>query len=79
MRWREPHQPGHLRRGGQLDIVRRGDDAKCARLTEELVRQIRSSSKSDSAWAKELGVANTTVRSARLGITWKHVPMKEDQ
>ena len=73
MAWHKPHQPGHLARGGYLDIVRKGSESKSSKLTEDLVRQIRASDRTNADWARQLGVKDTTIRAARLGITWKHV------
>lgn len=43
------------------------------KLTAELVRQIRTGARSDKEWAKEIGVDETTIYSARVGEHWKHV------
>lgn len=42
-------------------------------LTEETVRYIRSSGKSNAALSRELGVSINTVRGVRIGRTWRHV------
>jgi len=47
--------------------------AYCARLTPDDVRRIRSSNKSYRQWGRELGVRATTVRAAKLGLTWKDI------
>ena len=44
------------------------------KLTEESVRAIRSSTKTDQAWADSLGVSRQTVSDARTGRCWSHVP-----
>lgn len=55
-----------------------GEERPEAKLTAEQVRQIRSTAGtiSNAAWAKRLGVDKTTVRCARVGKTWRHVPMR---
>jgi hypothetical protein len=60
--------------------VLRGRQAKgiamhCAKLNDELVVEIRttSSAVSLSEWAKRLGVDQATIRAARTGVTWRHV------
>lgn len=49
-----------------------------AKLTEELVRYIRQRPAHESCYviARQLGVHRVTVREARCGITWKHIPMQ---
>ena len=44
-----------------------------AKLTADLIRQIRSSAKTDLQWSKELGVARNAIYSVRKGLTWSHV------
>jgi hypothetical protein len=44
-----------------------------AKLTEDSVRYIRSSSKTDRELGKELGVNRGTVNLVRRGLRWKHV------
>jgi hypothetical protein len=48
-----------------------------AKLTDELVRQIRAIGKdvSNSSLARSVGVCRTTLTRARAGITWRHVEM----
>lgn len=43
------------------------------KLTAALVRQIRASNRSDSEWAREIGVHPSTVTVARTGRRWRHV------
>lgn len=43
------------------------------KLTADLVRYIRQSSKTTLALAEELGVTNQAISSVRTGRTWKHV------
>lgn len=44
-----------------------------ARLTDEAVREIRTSSLSDVELAKKFGVGRNTVFSARTGLSWRRV------
>ena len=53
--------------------VRKGEAVKIARLTEDGVRIIRSSSESATALAKQLGVSLQTVCNVRNGKAWTHV------
>jgi hypothetical protein len=62
------------------DIVRHGHQHDCrgqgngrARLTEELVRAIRSSDRPIVSWARELGIPDSTIESARNGRSWRHL------
>lgn len=51
----------------------RGERSGVSRLTDEIVRAIRSSTASNMQIAKALGVATSTVWYVRNGCTWKHV------
>ena len=55
--------------------VRRGVDHRSAKLTPEIVQNLRINrhGKSDATWARELGVARETIRDARTGATWANV------
>lgn len=53
--------------------VRHGSRHPRAKLTEELVIQIRTSNEKDSVWAKRLGMHSTAIRDARIGKKWKRV------
>lgn len=44
-----------------------------ARLTAEIVREIRSSSETDAMLSAKYGIARPTIYAARKGLTWKHV------
>jgi hypothetical protein len=44
-----------------------------AKLTDDLVREIRMSAKSNAAWAREIGCSTVAVWLARIRRTWKHV------
>lgn len=51
----------------------RGERVGGAKLTEELVRMIRSSRRSQRDLARELGVDRRTISFIRQGKTWRHV------
>ena len=55
--------------------IARGGRIRNAKLTEELVHQIRATSGSITGveWAHRLGVDRTSINSARRGRTWRHV------
>lgn len=76
--------PGHLFIGTQMDNVRdmhekgRDDKARGERhckavITEEMVREIRSSNELTNVLAIRLGVSRDVIRKARSRVTWKHV------
>lgn len=44
-----------------------------ARLTVEIVREIRASSESDAVLSARYGISRPTIYAARKGLTWKHV------
>jgi len=48
-----------------------------SKLSDKLVRHLRSRSESDAELAREYGLARSTVRDARQGKTWKHVTEAE--
>ena len=60
---------------GSILIGKQRSDAK---LTAALVREIRQTigQVSTGEWACRLGVDRTTVRDARRGTTWRHVPCR---
>lgn len=53
-----------------------GEAKPNAKLTPLLVREMRRSLLGHPAWAKRLGVDRTTIRHARDGTTWRHVPLR---
>ena len=55
-----------------------GEHNKKAVLTAEKVVYIRSSKKTNGELADELNVSKTCVRLARVGETWKHVPIERE-
>lgn len=52
-----------------------GESNNKAVLTHEKVTYIRSSPKTNGQLADELGVSKTCIRLARIGETWRHIPM----
>lgn len=76
--------PSHLFVGthaeNMRDAVAKGRSARgvkngSAKLTDEIVAEIRSSDASISEWSRLLGVSRSVVQDARLGRSWSHVPM----
>lgn len=59
---------------GKVQIqIRRGSEAKNAKLTEEIVRAIRESDEPSDELAKRYGVHRVTINRARSGRGWGHV------
>lgn len=78
--------PDHLFVGTQRDNVHDmmakkrnrqpfGESAYQHKLTEDDVMMIRGSPKSCEYWAKHFGMNPGTIRRAKLGHKWKHLPM----
>ena len=74
--------PDHLFRGTQKENIEdrdskerqaRGEKHGFARLTDDLVRRIRASDKTNVWWEKETGIHRATIRHARARMTWKHI------
>ncbi|WEU68275.1 HNH homing endonuclease [Escherichia phage vB_Ec_Tarrare] len=76
--------PEHLKAGTQrenrIDCVTKGraNPAKGekhygARLTEDIVREIRTSSLTNTELAKVYGIPRRTISDARRGKTWRHI------
>lgn len=59
-------------------LMPRGEARSDSKLTEALVRQIRQTvgQVTNSEWAERLGVERSTIRCARIGKSWRHVPMR---
>lgn len=51
----------------------RGINQPKAKLTDDLVREIRASLDSTASLARKYGVSETTVHDVRTGRTWRHV------
>lgn len=68
-------QGQNLQRARLFGLSRAGEQCANAVLTEALVRKIRETRETVTCkqWAEKLGICTTTVRSARVGKTWKHV------
>lgn len=76
--------PAHLSLGtiqdNNADMVKkgrqrapRGMDQRSARLTPELVRQIRDSPEGARVWAERVNLHRVTIYNVRSGKTWGHV------
>jgi hypothetical protein len=74
--------PEHLSLGTNADNTKdrdhknrqaRGEKSGRAVLSENAVRSIRASEASYADLAKRYGVGETAVRSAKLGLSWRHV------
>jgi hypothetical protein len=52
-------------------VIPRGEQHGCARLTWEIVREIRASGETNAALARRLGVGPTAISKVRLGQTWR--------
>lgn len=65
----------NLRHAARMGLSRslKGEGNPRARLTERAVRFIRNSATPSLVLAKHYGVSESAVRSARVGITWKHI------
>jgi transcriptional regulator with XRE-family HTH domain len=68
---RQTFRPGHLSRGGGLDLTRRGADSPSAKLNPESVRTIRESDETSAALARRFGVSQSTISRVRRGQSWK--------
>lgn len=62
----------HARRNGLLKTLK-GDDCPTAKLTSDIVREIRKSPKRNIELAKEYGVHRSLVSMVRRGKIWKDV------
>jgi hypothetical protein len=52
---------------------RHGSHSPFAKLTDEIVREIRKSNKFGTEWARELGCTHSAIYSARNGKSWRHI------
>lgn len=71
--------PGeNLARAFERGSARFGESKENAKLTAAQVREIRQTAGKVSTheWAKRLGVNSKTIRLARNGTTWRHVPCR---
>lgn len=77
--------PAHLYLGTQHDNMRdmiarerynnKGERNGRAKLTANLVRYIRTSSKTGAELGRELGVSRVIISSIRLRKSWQHIPL----
>ena len=75
--------PAHLFLGTQADNIHdmiakgregfRGERQRHAKLTDEIVRNIRASTETQSMMSRRLGVSRRTIGDVLAGMTWKHV------
>lgn len=71
--------PGeNLARAYERGSARFGEAKENAKLTAAQVREIRQTvgKVSQAEWARRLGVDRGTIRSARQGTSWRHVPCR---
>lgn len=73
----EGEEAANLQAGPRVRTGRKGGDNPYAKLTDDLVREIRISDLSAEKWAARLSVHPETLRDARIGKTFKHIPMPE--
>jgi hypothetical protein len=68
----------NVQRAVAMGLAPAGEQKAEAKLTEELVREIRrtAGTVTNAEWARRLGVDKTTIRHARIGKTWRHVPCR---
>lgn len=63
---------------GRAVVCAPGEDHPRAKLTEAIVRQIRTGGEDAALLAEQYGVSVGTIRNARRGVTWRHInPMTE--
>lgn len=62
-----------LAKGRQFTGNHRGERNSQAKLTEAMVRELRTSNQSAYSLAKKWGVAPITAQQARRGHSWKHI------
>ena len=53
--------------------VSKGEEHYCAKLTEDIVREIRASSLTNTELSEMYGVHRRTISDARRGKTWRHI------
>ncbi|WP_441005025.1 HNH endonuclease signature motif containing protein [Novilysobacter viscosus] len=66
----------NVRRAVASGLAPVGEQRSDAKLTEAHVLAIRCGDKPVKQWARELEVDPRTIRSARDGTTWRHVPLR---
>ena len=63
----------NVRHAIELGLAASGSDCSYAKLTEDIVCEIRASERPTREWARKLDVDAKTVRNARRGTSWRHV------
>lgn len=61
---------------GERFLMAHGEDHHNAVLNDDIVTRLRAGKLTMNQVMKMTGVSYTVVRKARLGITWKHLPIK---
>lgn len=67
------HAKGRAKLLGRPKPNMRGIKHHQAKLTDAIVREIRSTSESTRSLARRFNVARNCIREVRRGVTWKHV------
>jgi hypothetical protein len=75
-RWATYAEQNRTKRAGDY-TSRSGEASSVAKLTQDIVVEIRSSTTSAAKLAELYGVTRSTIDSARKGLTWKCVPETE--
>jgi hypothetical protein len=71
---RDRHKKGRTVISPKFSQVKlRGEEHVCAKLSDDKVRMIRSSTLSNQEFAALFGVTPQTIHAVRAGKTWKHV------
>lgn len=63
----------HAVKNGLRDGIRRGNSHPHAKLSDDIVREIRGCDLSDRVLARKFNVSTVTIRNARIGALWSHV------
>jgi hypothetical protein len=68
----------NVQRAVAMGLAPVGSQRSDAKLTEAQVREIRRTADTvtNAEWARRLGINSRTVRDARSGKTWRHVPCR---
>jgi hypothetical protein len=61
-------------KGRHINSVPRGTTHRCAKLTEDDVREIRASNKQHRELAKQYGVSHANIGGIKRRTLWKHLP-----
>lgn len=61
------------KRGRAVNVAPQGVKQHLAKLTDDIVRQIRDSTLGSTLLGRQLGVSKSTILRVRSGKTWRHV------